>query len=150
MSTVEWQPVQSVADIERLMSCFGGFHDSCLREAHLWTGYFVDHDLTMVCPGSLDVGLRMLFQRQFREPSAIEMLFEEVTAFYLAPSSENYDAIIFEATLQLRPNGTFYWSDTPGGVEHAIDRTWVAARRLSWRDATEWMGAQLRYGPRGQ
>lgn len=147
MAEVRWEVVRTQLDIEALMDRFGGFHDSCLREAHLWTGHYVDPDLMMACPGSLDTSIRMLFQRQYRNPSAIEMLFEEVTGLHLAPAPENQDNIIFDAALELQPDGTVYWSEWVGGPKCSSEQTWITARKLSWRDASEWMGRELRYGP---
>src|SRR5215212_4141203 len=49
----EWCNVETAADVERLLSTFGEFHDGCLREVHIWTETSVDDDLTMTCPGYL-------------------------------------------------------------------------------------------------
>ena len=82
-------------------------------EAHLWTGHWVSKDLSMTCSDSLDNCIRILVQRQFKDPSAIELLFEEVTRFNLVPSPENYESIIFEATLLVQ-DGTIYWTPNVG------------------------------------
>src|ERR1043165_9900300 len=99
MSAITWNPIASQADIERLLNLFGGFHDGCLREAHVWTEQHVNTDLSMHFGANLDTRVRLLIQRQFKEPSAIELLFEQVTAFHLQPSPENYDSTIFDATM---------------------------------------------------
>src|SRR5436190_16294367 len=111
MHTPEWNAVASEADIERLLDVFGGFHDGCLREAHIWTETYIMGDLRMHCPGDLDTRVRILFQRQFHGPSAIEVLFEQVVAFHLQPSPENYDSIIYDAAMLL-VNGLYYWADS--------------------------------------
>jgi hypothetical protein len=108
---IDWQVVETSEDAERVLDLFGGFHDSCLREAHLWTETWVADDLSMACPGRLDTHVRMLFQRQFRAPSAIELLFDEVVAFHVAPSPEGYDSIIFDAALFIRGD-LIYWADS--------------------------------------
>jgi hypothetical protein len=131
------------------MANFGGFHDSCLREAHVWSEHYVHPDLKMHCSGNLDTRVRLLIQRQFKNPSAVELLFEQVTAFHLQPSAENYDSIIFEATM-LHIGDTFYWADSGNWLPTSATRdsaTWIAGRKMSWRDASNWMGKQLRYGP---
>jgi hypothetical protein len=39
-----WHYHGSLAQLEELMSLFGDFHDSCVREAHIVTGHYVDSD----------------------------------------------------------------------------------------------------------
>ena len=91
------------------MVVFGHFHDSCIREAHLWTGHWVSPTLSMACSGDLDTRIRFLIQRQFKNPSAIELQFEEVTRFNLVPTPENYDSIIYSATLLVQDK-IIFWS----------------------------------------
>jgi hypothetical protein len=147
---MDWKEIKTQAEADTLMAIFGDFHDGCLKEAHLWSDHWVSPDLSMSCPGNLDNRIRLLVQRQFKNPSAIEMLFEEeVTRFNLVPTPENYDTIIFSATLLVR-DGSVFWSpdedwrpDKPGRDES----TWISARRLRWREVP-WMGEKLRYGPK--
>lgn len=144
-----WKTIETQSDADALMDLFGGFHDACIHEAHLWTDHWVHNDLSMSCPGDLDNRIRILIQRQFKNPSAIELLFEEVTRFNLVPTPENYDSIIFEATLLVQ-KGQIYWSPesnwSPENSERDSD-TWVSAKKLRWRDASDWMGEELHYGP---
>jgi hypothetical protein len=102
----------------------------------------------MSCPVDLDIRVRLLFQRQWAKPSAIELLFEQVTTFHLQ-SHPNTDSIIDAATL-LHCDGLFYWADrynwSPADADRN-DATWIAGKMLSWRDASEWMGSELRFGP---
>jgi hypothetical protein len=146
---VEWKEIKTQADADALMNIFGGFHDACLREAHLWTGHWVSSELSMSCPGNLDNRLRLHVQRQFKNPSAIELLFEELTRFNLVPTPENYDAIIYEATLLIRPEMIFWTPDHNWSPEDT-DRdecTWVSAKKLRWR-TVDWLGDNLHYGPK--
>lgn len=133
------------------MEAFGDFHDACLREVHLWTQHWVDERLSMnVSPGP-DTRLRMLVQRQWRSPAAVELLFEEIERFCLVGAPENHDSIIMGASLLVREDG-IYWSPerdwSPEGPR-GQDASWVRARRLSWR-AVDWLGPGLRYGPPGE
>ena len=136
---MSWKQVKTASDVEDVLTRFGGFHDSCLREIHLWTEHYVADNLSMSCPGHLDTHARLLFQRQFRNPSAIELVFHQVVGLCVVPSPENYDSIIFDASLTLK-DGVFRWTD---GEDQG---TWIAARELWWREASEWMGSELRYG----
>jgi hypothetical protein len=51
----------------------------------MWTERYVDENLSMGMSPELDTNVRILFQRQFRDPSAIELLFEGVTQFHIIP-----------------------------------------------------------------
>ena len=143
-----WNEIKTQADADALMEVFGAFHDSCIREAHLWTDHWVSPELSMSCPGHLDSRIRFLIQRQAKNVSAIELFFERVTRFNLLPSPENFDSIIFGATLLVQ-DGIVYWSLEGGWKpdrENRDDFTWVSARDLRWREV-DWLGKKLRYAP---
>ena len=147
--TTPWIPLTSQADLDQLTLTFGDFHDGCLREVHIWTESFVDTEMRMSVASDLDTRVRLLIQRQWRDPSAIELLFEEVTTLHLRPSQQNYDSIIMCALMLLR-DGDFYWAeDADWSLESPKrdDVTWIAAKKVSWRDVSEWMGPDLHYGP---
>ncbi|MFN2476954.1 MAG: hypothetical protein ABR526_11530 [Chthoniobacterales bacterium] len=148
MHTSEWTAICSEADVERLLNVFGGFHDGCLREAHIWTETYVEGDLRMHCPGHDGTRVRLLFQRQFQDPSAIEMLFEQVVTFHVQPSPPNYDSIIYDAAMLL-VDDIYYWAESSDWSPRSPSRdnaTWIAAKKVSWRDASAWMGGELRFG----
>lgn len=142
-----WTLIQSDQDAIHLLDVFGGFHDGCIREMHVWTETWVSDDLGMACPTHRDVRIRVLFQRQFRNPSAIEMVFDQVVGMHLVPSPENYCSIIFDACLS-RWDDTFYWAGRKGWTPDSADRdsvTWIGAKVVHWRDASDWMGEEPRY-----
>jgi hypothetical protein len=146
---MQWQQIASQADADYLMELFGGFHDGCIAEVHLWTGYYVSEDLRMAVPVGLDTSIRLLVHRQWTDPAAIELLFEQVTHFNFAPAPVNYESIIHTATLLFRGDELF-WADAGGWDPNATNSdnvTRVSAKRLRWRDASEWLGDELRYGP---
>jgi hypothetical protein len=143
-----WQEIKTPADADRLIHVFGRFHDSCIREAHLWTAHYVNASLSMTCAPSPDTSIRMLVQRQCENPSAIELYFELVIRFNLAASPENCDSIITGATLLVQ-DGHILWSTTGDWnleMPNRDDFTWVSARKLRWREV-DWLGQELRYGP---
>jgi hypothetical protein len=144
---MEWIEIKGNEDIKKLLKMFGNFHDSCLKELLMWTDSFVDKDLSMGVGLGLDTNIRMHFQRQFINPSAIELLFEGVTQFHLSPSPENYDSIILDAILLLQ-DGTFFWADAYDWkpISHDHEVTWIASKRVKWRDVSNWMGDNRRYG----
>lgn len=144
----QWEPIHTQEDIDRLINLFGGFHDACLKELYMWTEHYVDTDLSMSINDQLDHRIRALFQRQAENPSAIEMLFEEVTQLCITPSPGGYDSIIYESTLCYR-DGLFYWADDRNwSPERKSDYSvnWISARKVSWREVSHWMGKGQRYG----
>ena len=90
-------------------------------------------------------GVRVRLDTDDTDPSAVELLFGEVKAFHLLPPPEGNDAI-FEATLKLTEAGDLFWADTCS-ARADNSAAWVRARDLWWRDASDWMGEKLRYGP---
>ena len=76
----------------------------------------------------------------------MELVFEEVTRLTVVPSPENYGSEIFEATL-LVDDGLIYFADVADWSPKSDDQdaTWISAKKLKWRDASDWMGEELRY-----
>jgi hypothetical protein len=141
----DWQSLGSPAQIKALLGLFGDFHDACVREIHVATGHYVKQDLAMTCDWRTTV--HVLIQRQFAGPSAVELRFEEVVGLRVCPPGPNHDSVLFDAALFLR-DGIVYWADRDGWTPEVSDRddsTWVSARKAYWRDASEWLGPQLRY-----
>ncbi len=143
-TTDAWQPLENQTQLDELMSLFGNFHDACLREMHAVTGHCVHEDLSMTVDWKTTV--HMLAQRQFHHPSAIELRFEEIVELRLSAPPPNCENIIYDAAFFIQDE-TFYWADdgswTPDS--HSSQNTWVAARKVYWRDASDWLGPHLRY-----
>lgn len=140
-----WNALDTPEQIEAAMKAFGNFHDGCVREIHVATSHYVDPKLSMHFDARPEV--RMLVQRQFSSPSAIELRFAEIVELNVAFPDENYVAIIFSAGLFIE-DGIVYWAEDGGwkpGTPRSQDSTWIAARRAWWRDASAWMGPDLRY-----
>jgi hypothetical protein len=139
-----WQALQDQTQVTELMSLFGNFHDACLREMHVVTGHHVHENLSMTVDWRTTV--HMLIQRQYRRLSAIELRFEEVVGLRLSPPPPGCENIIRNAAFFVQ-DGIFYWADNSTWTpESSSENTWVAARKVYWRDASEWLGPILRYG----
>ncbi len=139
----KWIPITTDIEAERLLTLFGEFHDSCIREAHIWTGHFVSPDLSMSCDGGLDTCVNFLVQRQFRDPSCIELRFEQVTRINVVPTPVNYNSVIHNATLIVHGDGITWALDLPESKLEEIDSsqdTWVTAKVLKYRVADELLG----------
>jgi hypothetical protein len=141
----DWLSLAEAAELENLMLRFGNFHDGCVREIHIATGHYVDQDLSMTVDWRTNV--RMLVQRQYRDPSAIELRFDSVISMHLSPPPPNCESIIIDAAFFVR-DGIYYWADNSlWKPERACDgnTTWIAARHVYWRDASDWLGPRPRY-----
>lgn len=146
---MQWNEIKNQEDADHLMKVFGRFHDACVREAHLSTEHWVGDNLTMACTGNLDTTIRFVVQRQFQPISCIELVFEKVIRLSWVPTPDNYDSIIYGATIGFE-EGDVYWSLEESGPPSELDPredTWVIAKYLKWRVADEWLGKSLHYGP---
>ncbi len=145
---MNWKNVTTEESAKELMNVFGGFHDACIREAHLFSQHFVNDELTMNCTGDLDTSVQIVVHRQFRNPACIELLFEGVTRLNFVPSPDNYDSVIYEAKVGLE-NGEIYWSidivKPPSQCKANYD-TWICSKSLKWRARDEYLGAELHFG----
>lgn len=143
-----WIDVKNEENAKELMESFGHFHDSCIKEAHLWTEHRVHEDLSMSCSGDLDTSIKFVVQRQFKNPTCIELLFESVTRINIVPTPENYDQIIYEALIGVE-EGELFWAvdsqNNPSNLEPSED-TWIKSKRLKWRVADDKIGKELSYG----
>ena len=145
---MSWQIISTEQEAKELLKLFGGFHDACIKEAHLWTGHSVDNKLAMAVKSNLDTSIKFVVHRQFSNPSCIELLFENVTRINLVPSPENYDSVIYESNLG-KENNEYYWViDTMQalGDMKPTEDSWVVSKSLSWRVADELLGEKLSYG----
>ena len=131
-----WHELKTQDDVDRLLAVFGKFHDSCITEIHLEADAFVGQDLSM---GFRDAVLRVLFQRQYQNPSAIELRFEKVHQLYYGAAGPGEVYIIYSATFERREH-SYYWSDS-----YPEKPSFIEAERVFWRDASEWMGPTSRY-----
>jgi hypothetical protein len=66
---------------------------------------------------------------------------------HLSPPPPNCESIIIDAAFFVR-DGIYYWADNSlWKPERACDgnTTWIAARHVYWRDASDWLGPRPRY-----
>jgi hypothetical protein len=133
----DWTEIKNDSDIETLLQLYGDFHDGCLREVHIVTRESVDSGLSMSFDGNLTATL--LFQRQYKNPTVIELKFDNVGQFnFLSPGS-NYDSIIYEATFK-KIGDIFYWSSEGNWDLGDNDAVWVSGQRVYWRERPELIG----------
>lgn len=149
---MDWTRLTGDDDLARFLELVSDFHDSCLREIHIWGGaYVAAEDLGMFQPLGWDVSATVVVQRQDRSLPVVELWFGQVVGLGVSPVPPGYSHEITLATLVIR-DGTFYWG-TAGGWDPShdprpADFTWVAAYELRWRARPDWLGSALRYGSR--
>jgi len=96
-------------DLDKFLSSFGGFHDSCIKEFKYTSGAFVDENLSMF-PVNNQRSLKVIFQRQISNPSVVEIEFMGLQRLSIYPIDENSTCEIHDATMILSDN-CMYWYD---------------------------------------
>lgn len=136
-----WNNIVSSYDIEKLMNTMCFFHDSCIKEMKYLSGAYVENDLSMYPINDQRV-LRVIVQRQYKDPSAIEMEFIGLKSLKLAPTDEDYTCEILDATMIIS-NDSVYWCDCGGLLEKDCadyEGTVICASRVRWRAMDIYIG----------
>lgn len=81
----------------------------------------------------------LLFQRQFKPNTTIELKFVEVERLNFLPFDENESAVIYDATLKME-NGLYYWADFAGWELEDNTSIWICSKKLFWRQRPELLG----------
>lgn len=141
---MDWIEVNSKEDVDYLNDIFGNFHDSCLKEICFSSGGYVQEDLSMHALGQPIA--RFLFQRQWENPSAIEIEFRDVIQINIKPEGENEFVDIMIEHLYLYDN-IFFWSARDYEI-HEADKdchTWISAKSVYWRIRDDFLGNKKIY-----
>lgn len=151
MKENEWIKINNEEDIKTLMNLYGGFHDGCIKEMRYESGMYVDNDLSMY-PFNSKRNLYVLFQRQFKNPSVIEMLFEKIDSLNLNPNNEDYDGIISGAYMCFEENKILwfdydYFKEEEGyqSMYNNTDLTVIKAASVKYRIRDNCLGTDLFY-----
>jgi hypothetical protein len=133
-----WNSIETEDDIKNFMNIYSFFHDSCLKELKYVSGAYVNSELSIIPFNSINI-LKMIIQRQYNNPTVIEMEFSNLKALNLIPETEN-DCIILGASLFVKDN-YIYWADCDG-LENVSDYngTWVCSKKLRWRAIDKHIG----------
>ena len=132
-----WTEIKEQSDIDKLLDLYGYFHDSCLRDIYISTREFIDNKLSMHFNNKLTALL--LFQRQFKQATVLELKFEDIEHFNFMPFDNDEYAVILDATL-ITTNGLFYWADFAGWEIGNNDAIWISGKKLFWRLRPELIG----------
>lgn len=141
-----WNEILNEDDLNDFLNQFGFFHDSCIKEIKYISGAYVNQDLSMH-PINSARRIKIIFQRQYPNPSAIEMEFIGLLRLSLVPPDDNYTCEIVDATM-MRSDDRVYWCDC-GGLS-AMDMsdyqgTLICSSSVRWRAADEFMGQKEIY-----
>lgn len=138
---MNWNELNTQDDINTLLETFGYFHDGCIKELKYISGKYVTENLSMYPINSQRI-LSVIYQRQGRNPSVIEVVFEGLIKLNLEPNDEHSDGIIYGVYMAINDNA-IYWADTE---EFDFNRqnscTWIAANKAKWRIADEYLGEE--------
>lgn len=143
-----WHEINDQNDLNSFFDMYCGFHDSCIKELKYISGAYVCDDLSMH-PINEQRILRLIVQRQFKNPSVVEMEFIGLKYFKMYPNDENYTCEILDATMLLKDN-CIYWCDCGGLSEDELESyegTLICAAKVRWRAADEYIGPKEVYIP---
>lgn len=144
-----WNEIVDKDDLNSFMSLFGGFHDSCLKEIKYISGAYVNNDLSMH-PFNKDRSLKVIFQRQYENPSVIEMEFIGLLKMNLfLEDADFYTCEITSATMILCEDRIF-WCDCGGLSANDLESykgTLICSTAIKWREADEYTGKDEVYKP---
>lgn len=133
-------------DIEKLMKEFNYFHDSCIKEIKYNSGGYVDEKGAMY-PFNSKRCVKMIFQSQSANIRVIELKFDGITKLNLFPRNEEYDCVIYGASVKKIDN-IYYWSEWENLKLEDLSKeegTWVSADKISWRQLENAFGCEEIY-----
>lgn len=141
-----WNEINSNEDLNNFMNTHYGFHDSCLKELKYVSGAYVSENLSMNSKNDQRT-LKIIIQRQFQNPSVIELEFMGLIYLKLFPSNENYTSEILDATMLLKDDCVF-WCDCGDLSEADLETykgTTICASKVRWRVADKYIGSKEIY-----
>ena len=137
-----WNTISSKEDLDSFISVFGGFHDSCLKEMKYNSGAYVANDLSMY-PYNKERLLRLIFQRQYDNPAAIEMEVSGLIIMRLSlKDADLYTCEILGATM-IMAEDRIYWCDCAGVSEEDLmnyEGILICGSQIRWRPLEERIG----------
>lgn len=144
-----WTEVTDNAVIEKLMSDYGGFHDSCIVSISYESGSFVDAKGAMGDGISDEHTVSLIVNSQWGKP--LELFFSGVRRCNITGFRESYFCDIFGATLMFRTDllgktrddRLIVWADCENfdpktyteryPLDNGYEATYIIAERLKYR-----------------
>ncbi|MCL2405534.1 MAG: hypothetical protein FWC92_08310 [Defluviitaleaceae bacterium] len=126
----DWNYVETKDDIDSLMKCFFGFHDSVIVSLDYVSGSGKQNEEIVVGDSMRKVSVK--FDTCWC--SSIELVFEGLLTLNLCPSRDNYSSEIDIASIFIKDEVVYF---ATGYVEDICsfsdDITWMSAFSLKWR-----------------
>jgi len=131
----KFNEIRTNEDMEKFLSAVGDFHDGILKEVHILNSAFVHENLSMTCNFKYD--MRLLVQRQWENPSAVEIILNNVTEMKMDQPDCIWSA-----------SGKVVSRKDDGAIEISfkLDNSYFSCKRMFWRPSSEWMGKASRFG----
>lgn len=128
-----WNEINNEQELNNFLELYGGFHDCCLKELRYVSGAYVNSNLGMH-PVNDQRKLYVVFQRQHKAVTTIELEFSGLIRLNLVPNDESYTCEILDASMFFE-NGNIFWGDSNWFEEQRdqYDGTWLCAQQLKWR-----------------
>lgn len=126
-----WNEIANEKDLYIFMDAMYGFHDSCLKEIKYISGAYVNEKLNMLPVNNQRI-LHMIIQRQFENPSVIEMQFEGLKYLKLFPNDENYTCEILDATMILKEDCVYCCNCCSWNISGWSSRSYYLQHSLGW------------------
>lgn len=144
-----WTEIADKADMDKLMSDYGGFHDSCIVSISYQSGSFVDVNGAMGDGTSDEHTVSLIIHSQWGKP--LELFFSGVCRCNITGFRESYFCNIFGATLMFRTDlrgGTrddrlIVWADCESfdpkthteryPLDNGYEVTYIIAEKLKYR-----------------
>ena len=135
-----WNEISTEQELNEFLDLFGGFHDCCLKELRYISGAYVESNLSMYPVNELR-NLYIIFQRQNKNDTVIEMEFSGLVKLNLHPNDENYTCEILDTSMFFE-DGLVYWGDSNWFEvkREQYDGTWLCAKKAKWRIASKYIG----------
>ncbi len=133
-----YKEINDQNQLDKLLTYVGSFHDGLIKECHMINDAYVDEELRMHC--AFNYHVRLLIQRQYQKPSAIEMIFLNIQAFKLR-HDDNATDIVMET------EGKIEGDEGHDNRMISLDfgEVKISSRALYYRDISQWMGKEIRY-----
>lgn len=125
-----WNYINAQDDIDWLMKLTCGFHDSCPESLEYISGASVSTDKSMHPMDDIRT-LKMVIGSQWCD--LIEIVFEGLLGLNLRPAGDNYDSIIFSATLRAKDETIFFADGDLDSDDFTEGYTCVKALSMRWR-----------------
>jgi hypothetical protein len=157
-----WIPLDSPHAIDAFLEACGGFHDACFREALVTGETYVNDRGGMHCAAHLEVAARMVFQSQWAEFCAFEIMCTGVSLLRLSPTPDNCDSILTDGVVtqldgSVRLGLSFIggpligppnsWGEITSNDAHDAPDIEVVAQSMAWRRLARSAGPGRHYQP---